>query len=671
MYLSLGTEGRGIFNSKNSTVVLDEISTKNLWDVLNTTFIRIHNITFDRYLFLTRKQQKGEPIEKFYGHLKELSENCDLGEKADTIIRDVFIANMQNEDIQKELLKETVEPDKALAIAINIEMGTLNQLKMNANKNELNSTVNQVQWMRIANATPFSTMNTTARKKPTTCHFCGMNWTPEHRNRGPARGKKCNNCGIDNHFAKVCRKPKNPTSYPKPRPRVNNVEKDDQAEDANQISIDFDPDLESNYSSDEDNCGATVSSTEFTTSVEAINLPVTIGNTATNVLVDSGSVCAIVNESLATSIVSQDPNSKWIREANPKQLKTFSNEPIHTLGTHKTSIQSNNWYANPIEIQVVTDGHRPLLGRNLFSVLGLSIQQSDNQTTINQVEQEYCPIKTQIATDFPDLISRIAKSKIHIVRSKFLKNYTPLHQKGRRVPINLLDKVSDELKKLSQQGHIEKLQECSDKNFISPIVITVKKDKSVKLALDSKIFNKSIHKNKNQMPNIDSLIDSISQHINDSNQGENVYFSRIDLKYAYSPLNLHPDTARHCNFNIICGDATGTYRFKTGFYGLTDMPAEFQKAMDYTLVGLSNTYCFLDDIIVVSKGSKESHLKYVYDCLRKLEADNLRINLSKCHFAKHQINWLGFTFSQSGVKPIESKTAAIAEIKAPKTLKQL
>ena len=140
MYLSLGTEGRRIFNSKNSTVVLDEISTKNLWDVLNTTFIRIHKITFNRYLFLTRKQQKGEPIEKFYGHLKELSENCDLGEKGDTIIRDVFIANMQNEDIQKELLKETVEPDKALAIAINIEMGTLNQLKLNANKNELNST---------------------------------------------------------------------------------------------------------------------------------------------------------------------------------------------------------------------------------------------------------------------------------------------------------------------------------------------------------------------------------------------------------------------------------------------------------------------------------------------------------------------------------------------------
>ena len=210
MYLSLGMEGRRVFNSKNSTVNLEAISTKNLWDVLNTTFIRIHNITFDRYLFLTRKQQKGEPIEKFYGHLKELSENCDLGEKGDTIIRDVFIANMQNEDIQKELLKERVDPDKTLAIAINIEMGTLNQLKMNANKTELRSTVNQVQRMRIANATPFSTMSTTARKKPTTCHFCGSSWTSEHRNKCPARGKRCKNCGIENHFANVCRKPKDP-----------------------------------------------------------------------------------------------------------------------------------------------------------------------------------------------------------------------------------------------------------------------------------------------------------------------------------------------------------------------------------------------------------------------------------------------------------------------------
>ena len=202
------------------------------------------------------------------------------------------------------------------------------------------------------------------------------------------------------------------------------------------------------------------------------------------------------------------------------------------------------------------------------------------------------------------------------------------------------------------------------------MVITVQKNKSVTLPLDSNVLIKAVNKNKYQMPNIDSLIDSISQHINDFNLGDNDHFSTIDLNYGYSQLNLHPDTARHCNFKIFCGEFTGTYRFKTGFYDLTDLPAEFQKAMDYTLIGLTNTYCFRDDIIVVRKSSKELHNKYVYNCLRKLDADNLRINLSKWHFGK-QIIWLAFTFSQSFIKPIESKTAAISEIKAAKSLKQL
>ena len=42
------------------------------------------------------------------------------------------------------------------------------------------------------------------------------------------------------------------------------------------------------------------------------------------------------------------------------------------------------------------------------------------------------------------------------------------------------------------------------------------------------------------------------------------------------------------------------------------MPADFQKALDSTLVGLANTYCFLDDIIIIPKGSQSEHLDLVY-----------------------------------------------------------
>ena len=37
-----------------------------------------------------------------------------------------------------------------------------------------------------------------------------------------------------------------------------------------------------------------------------------------------------------------------------------------------------------------------------------------------------------------------------------------------------------------------KLENCSDKQFISPIVITVKKDQTIKLAMESKQIKKAI-----------------------------------------------------------------------------------------------------------------------------------------------------------------------------------
>ena len=184
-----------------------------------------------------------------------------------------------------------------------------------------------------------------------------------------------------------------------------------------------------------------------------------------------------------------------------------------------------------------------------------------------------------------------------------------------------------ELKKLLDEKHIIKLSSCPDKYFISPIVVTVKKDQTQKLALDSKVLNKAIHKNKYQMTNIDMLIESISQQTSAPASQNTRYLSTIDLKYAYYRLNLYANTANHCNFIIISGDMTGTYRFQTGFYGLTDMPAEFQKAMDYTLIGLINTYCFLDDILIVNKGSLEEHKNYVMKCLQRLDDENLRIQL--------------------------------------------
>ena len=66
------------------------------------------------------------------------------------------------------------------------------------------------------------------------------------------------------------------------------------------------------------------------------------------------------------------------------------------------------------------------------------------------------------------------------------------------------------------------------------------------------------------MPNVDELNDRVSQIVTE-NKENILYFTVLDLKYAYSQLKLAADTAEQCDFNTVGGKATGTYRFLTGF----------------------------------------------------------------------------------------------------------
>ena len=72
-------EGRRIFGSQEPNIQINRLSKKDLSESLDQVFTKQRNITFDRYTFLTRKQLKGEPVEKHYACLRELSLNCNLG----------------------------------------------------------------------------------------------------------------------------------------------------------------------------------------------------------------------------------------------------------------------------------------------------------------------------------------------------------------------------------------------------------------------------------------------------------------------------------------------------------------------------------------------------------------------------------------------------------------
>ena len=67
---------------------------------------------------------------------------------------------------------------------------------------------------------------------------------------------------------------------------------------------------------------------------------------------------------------------------------------------------------------------------------------------------------------------------------------------------------------------------------------------------------------------------------------------------------------------------------------------------------------YLDDILIFSK-SKEQHLKTLEELFKRLSKAGLTISLSKCEFGQEELDYLGYTISRKGVRPIEKKTEAI------------
>ena len=106
-----------------------------------------------------------------------------------------------------------------------------------------------------------------------------------------------------------------------------------------------------------------------------------------------------------------------------------------------------------------------------------------------------------------------------------------MQQRRRRVPIQLQEAVQAEVDRLLKEGHIERVKEIPDKQFIQPAVITVKKEKSVKTGLDARALNNEIVKDIYQMPNLEHLVDWVAEQLDSKVESKALYTS-LDKRYT-------------------------------------------------------------------------------------------------------------------------------------------
>jgi hypothetical protein len=105
-----------------------------------------------------------------------------------------------------------------------------------------------------------------------------------------------------------------------------------------------------------------------------------------------------------------------------------------------------------------------------------------------------------------------------------------------------------------------------------------------------------------------------------------------------------------------------------GFAGSADV---FQAEMMDLMEAQEYVRAYIDDILVITRGTLEDHLDKLREVLRRLREAGLKVNAAKSFFCTHKIEYLSYILTRGGTKPQPEKAQAILVLNPPNNVKEL
>ena len=115
----------------------------------------------------------------------------------------------------------------------------------------------------------------------------------------------------------------------------------------------------------------------------------------------------------------------------------------------------------------------------------------------------------------------------------------------------------------------------------------------------------------------------------------------------------------------------GKYRYKKMPMGLIISADVFQREMTKLFSGLDYVMVYIDDVLVVTKGTYQDHLEKLKTVLERMRSKGIQLEPKKSYFCQTQVEYLGYLITREGLKPQQEKVNAIVNMAMPKTVKQL
>ncbi|THD18446.1 Retrovirus Pol polyprotein from transposon 17.6 [Fasciola hepatica] len=409
----------------------------------------------------------------------------------------------------------------------------------------------------------------------------------------------------------------------------------------------------------------------------AMLIRIMIGGRGMQALMDTGAVCSVIREIIVPLRMTLHPTANI-------SVVAANGGPVQTIGSVAVTIDLGSQRVT----QGVTVAQRlpwdVILGVDFLSSHGAVI---DLPQACISIDGNPIPFSGQVPTKaellsmepmdmlerllpHPDSVETEARQKLKLTlldfadifewdeketgRTGAVRHYIntgnshPIRSASHRFPIHYQSQLKDTIDDMLER----KIIQPSQSPWASFILLTKKKDGSLRLCVDFRRLNAITKPDSFPLPRIDQTLDALSGA---------KFCSTLDLAAGYWQVEVHPED--RCKTAFV--NPSGLYELQTMPFGLANAPATFQRLMNIALRGLVPGKClvYLDDIIVHSCNlDEQANLREVFGRFGNL---GLKFKPSKCHLLQREVSFLGHIISGKGVRYDPSKNEQVRSWPVP------
>ena len=258
---------------------------------------------------------------------------------------------------------------------------------------------------------------------------------------------------------------------------------------------------------------------------------------------------------------------------------------------------------------------------------------------------------------FPDKLpdgippSRGVEHKIDLVEGARPPPVRPLrHSSGK--DLGVIEKyVREEV----EAGRIQP----SNSPFGAMALVVLKKDGEPRVVVDYRGLNEITVKDRYPLPLMDELFDRVH---------DAKFFTKIDLRTGFHQIRIAEGDTEKTAFRT----RYGSYEYRVLPMGLCNAPSTFMKLMNDTFRDMLDKWVlvFLDDILIFSRTEQE-HEEHLRQVLGRLRKERLCAKLSKCEFARREVEFLGHRIGADGLSTSPDKVKAVADWPTPRSVAEV